>query len=64
MMCANKKTWTKESPLGFEIVTHEYKYLICERDSNGEPEMKWSGKMAPTACLEHPAMLLETCEEI
>ncbi len=41
MMCANKKTWTKEVPLGLDV-THEYKYLICERDSNGEPkQVEW-----------------------
>jgi hypothetical protein len=34
-------TWTKEVPLGLDV-THEYKYVICERDSNGQPkQVEW-----------------------
>ena len=41
MTCANKMTWTKEVPLGLDV-THEYKYVICERDSNGQPkQVEW-----------------------
>jgi len=41
MTCANKTTWTKEVPLGLDVA-HEYKYLICERDSNGQPkQIEW-----------------------